>query len=963
MRRFSGLWGPDGWFSGLLGGLLGVALAQGSGAVNAQPTPAAPPPPAYYQAEVRYRIPSAREQHVALFRDLVAHLERAGFQFLPPLAELPPTLPADPTQDVLTGRVPAARVPQLTAHPAVASVLLLPPDYRLPDNPEQLVPVQLELRAGYPTAQQRQVRQQVLVLLQHFGFREAIGYDSRGRSGLPYTRLRGALPASQLRVPFYDLRYQPNGWFGPRLQEPPEPLRRKHPVLWTEVLPSLAVPTVPQLPPERSAPEEKIREDLWQRLQERQGQKEFLRVEIILQTAPPAELPWEKLLHQAAPDLFLEGRLGQVVTARLPAEQVRALARLPLVSALRLPEDPQESVAAEAAAVGDNQQFLEQTGLAAWHRRHFRGQKVRIALLDSDFRGAAAWVQAGKLPARTQLLDLTRLRQPQLEPEPYPTEGPPVGHGTCCARAVALAAPEAELILIRLDPQAPYLLREVLDWIRGQEVSSAYLRQRANELYAEATLVRRQWEEVLRERKKVLEDFTDEREYQLRYGFLGPVRAWLFSRHEWHQQRLAEARAAEAAYLARQRRFDQLLEQLRGLRGTPLVVCPWVWQVGWALGQRSPLTEELDALLRPAALLRAATTHPHSLRTPFVPLWLNAAGNTAGQVLSGWLPDPTGDGPLALLPASAPLPAGLWTRTLAFLAWQPYQGEKSAELPAGLRLRLALQWTEAHDPAYFARPGEPDPYLEPLAQPRLTVLRQRDPAGQQAPADDLLAVAQTAGRPQRLDNAPDSATYELTLEFQVPVAGRYAVQVEQPPAEQWVLLPVEGGRAYRLQRLVAPARDGIRPLEAATLPAIEKKWLFTPRLLVMARGGAAALLGRPVWRDAATAQGTVGVPAEGRYVVAVGAVDPAGRPEPYSAPGPPQGLGLFPTPRLLAPDRLDLGVRGPALGTSLSAAVSAGAAATLLSGGWSLEQVRQFFLDHTTAHVLRLPPPPEQPTP
>jgi hypothetical protein len=73
----------------------------------------------------------------------------------------------------------------------------------------------------------------------------------------------------------------------------------------------------------------------------------------------------------------------------------------------------------------------------------------------------------------------------------------------------------------------------------------------------------------------------------------------------------------------------------------------------------------------------------------------------------------------------------------------------------------------------------------------------------------------------------------------------------------------------------------------------------------------------------------------------VGAADLAERPEPYSAPGPPAGLELYVTPRLLTYDTLGLGVQGQgsAFGTSLAAPFAAGAAAALLSGGWSREAV------------------------
>jgi hypothetical protein len=337
-------------------------------------------------------------------------------------------------------------------------------------------------------------------------------------------------------------------------------------------------------------------------------------------------------------------------------------------------------------------------------------------------------------------------------------------------------------------------------------------------------------------------------------------------------------------------------------------------------------------------------------------VWLVSAGNTRGQAWEGALRDADGDGILEFLPPAAPLPAGLWTRDLAFLAWQPYGGPPSPDIPAKTRLRVSVQWTEPHDPDYFARPGEPDLYLRPLAELRLTVLRQRDPSAKKLPADDFEAVARTAERPQRIDNAPGSSTYELALEFTAEEAGRYALQISHQTGARWILVPDPKTDRYTLREVTGLAPTGIRPLDVATLPALEAHWQLTPGVFVEAVGGPAAGRGRPVFRDFATDAGTVGLPADGRRVVAVGAAGLDRRPEPYSAPGPPPGLGLFLTPRVLAFDALDLGTRGPAFGTGLATPFAAGAAATLLGSGLSAEQVQRWLLG-TRRHLLALPPP------
>src|SRR5690606_31396554 len=111
----------------------------------------------------------------------------------------------------------------------------------------------------------------------------------------------------------------------------------------------------------------------------------------------------------------------------------------------------------------------------------------------------------------------------------------------------------------------------------------------------------------------------------------------------------------------------------------------------------------------------------------------------------------------------------------------------NAELPIALDLRLSLQWREAHDPDYFLRPGEADPYERPLAPMRLVLLRQRDPEGKVLPAD-LFEVVARAEKLERLDYRTGSAVYELSLRKKLDKAGRYAVRIERLVEGTWVLV-------------------------------------------------------------------------------------------------------------------------------------------------------------------------------
>jgi hypothetical protein len=321
-----------------------------------------------------------------------------------------------------------------------------------------------------------------------------------------------------------------------------------------------------------------------------------------------------------------------------------------------------------------------------------------------------------------------------------------------------------------------------------------------------------------------------------------------------------------------------------------VVTCSLIWNTGYPVDGSSVLSRYFDA--RP---FRSA-------------LWFQAAGNTRGQAWAGLFRDTDGNGIMEFAGPDAPLPAGRWTRELNFLAWQPFKKARALDLPAGARLRLAVQWREPHDPRY-ARGGD-DPYRQPLARLRLVVLRQRDPSGKALPTDDMEEVAHSPGYadryglPQRLANYPSSATYEQTLEFTVLTAGRYALRLE--------------GRVPR----------GIQPADAPALPALEKTWELRPRVFIEVVDDASRSQGRPVFLDYATDEGTLGMPADSRGVVTVGSADRRNKPLPYSATGPALNLELLTKPNVLISDDGRLGTEGAvAYGTSLAAPYAAGLAA------------------------------------
>jgi len=136
-----------------------------------------------------------------------------------------------------------------------------------------------------------------------------------------------------------------------------------------------------------------------------------------------------------------------------------------------------------------------------------------------------------------------------------------------------------------------------------------------------------------------------------------------------------------------------------------------------------------------------------------------------------------------------------------------------------------------------------DLYQKPLANLKLVVLRQRDPSGAQLPADLLEVVGRSSDLPLRLTNEPSHATYEQTLEFTVPAAGRYALRIE-------------GGQ---------PAT--IRPASEPTLPVMQVSWELHPRILVTSADVAAESKGQPSLLDYSTPSAALGMPADARSII------------------------------------------------------------------------------------------------
>lgn len=847
--------------------------------------------PREYAVEIRYRIEAARSDRIRQFRAMMSFLDRLGFR----QEDGSEDEAEDPAATRLRGTIDSANAYRILAEPHVRSILLIPAGFKLPEKPDQLAKVSLELFAGLPTSTQLALEEQTRARLALIGFHESVGYDNRR-----HTRMLGTIPVGRLDLLLQDLRWQPGGWLLPDVPfaELPVPLRNVSPLVATEVL-AQDVGEVrdpyPPAPPSGEAYRLKVTADL-RDLAAQGEQSRPVRMEVILNFSPAADdVAWRRGLTTAAPGLLVEGRTDEIVSVLAAPHHAFALARLGYVSTVRLPRAAVPGTRQGPVEGADNARALAQAGLDKLGRR---GRGIRVAVIDADFRG---WDRLSRASGRgtngpPALLDLTAEHNRDLRPDAYALPPGEAGHGTQCVAALLLAAPGAEVTAVRIDPAAPYQLLEAARFINGDTFEPESLARRNEELTREREALGIRRDRLEQERTALRQVFGDDPEVTRRREAFAQAEAKLDADTREYQGRLA--------------RFSDLYRQLRALKGVRVVSCSLNWDDGYPLGGASAVTRYLDEEFRAA-------------------WWFQSEGNTRGQSWAGVFRDVDGNGVMEFAPPEGPRPEGRWTRELNFLGWQPFGKGREPELPAKARARVSVQWREPHDPEFFRR-GE-DLYREPLAALRLVVLRQRDPSGEKYPTDDLEVIARSETFPQRIDNRPESATYEVAVEFPVDEAGRYALRVE--------------GR-------VAP---GIRPASAPTPPAVLSSWDLQPRIFVEFVDAASRGRGRPVFFDYRTPAGDIGLPADAHQVVTVGAADFSGEPD-DGLTGMPVGLGLLYKPNVRSYDRLEVAPAGVpvAFGADLATPFAAGLVTAMPAGGFSVGELMR-SLEGRPARVLRLP--------
>lgn len=849
-----------------------------------------PAVPEKLAVEFRYRITPDRTERVRQFAVMQRTLKDAGFTrdtTGEPDFQLDEF---DPAAERMRGTMPAAGLEKLQTDPRIRTILFRPADFAVP-GPDGRVAVRLKLAVGFTPAEQQRFHGQAVAHLRQLGFNELVGYDPQG-----YTIVRGDLPAGNLFRLVKDLRNEPSGWFAPDAApaDLPVPLRDVNPVRIVQVL-SVADPAPfapPALAPNRAAFTPSLRAVL----DDAAAAAQPLRVEVVtdrvfdtgdldrlrakMQSAYSRVLPSPITKRPELVAATVEGAVGHVLTLRfVVGSDAERFAAEPGVVYIRLPRPATETAApavAGAPAATAPAAALGAAKLDAFHKNGFAGQGTKVVVIATEFPGLKAAPGGGHTldaagPPVT-LLDLTAELSPELQPAPAADATESVG--TAAARAARLAAPKADLVLVRVDPASLFQVVTVARFARGDATFSDAMQSRIVELSVRTEELKKRNTEAVVEYQVAMRNNSED--------------AGAEARRTAATKALNDVIVEESAASRAVARATALQRSMEALSGATVVVNTLAWDAGFPMDGLSALSRYVDtgyagdATVEPVS--RSATRPRQSPR----PVWVQAASPAVGSVWGGPFVDADGNTKAEFAPPGVPVPKGEWTRELNFLASRTADGTESPTLKAGTKVRLTVQWRETHDAAGYGGTAA----VFPLT---IRVFQQLDPAGAVRASDELKEVARPVGGPYRLVAEPTYGIYEQVVEFAVPEDGRYAVLME-------------GAELYD-----------------ARLPALRRHVQVNPRVLAEFVGTA----GRPVFASFAPPAGGVGMPADARSAVTVAA---AGLPH---LRGAGSGVALLAKPDLFADGSVGGSVRGNAVaagfaGGGIAVLVGAGAPPTEL---------------------------------
>ncbi len=168
----------------------------------------------------------------------------------------------------------------------------------------------------------------------------------------------------------------------------------------------------------------------------------------LLRGCPPARPRWRTAVLLA---LVAGFALGHITPGGRPVS-------LPANSSCEEATPDSLSPSAPYAAVTQRQQILARLGVDRWHSAGFRGQGIKVAILDSGFRGYPAFL-GRNLPSH---LTVRSFR------DDGNLEARESQHGILCAEVIHALAPAAELLLANWEPDRPERFLAALSWAKEQ---------------------------------------------------------------------------------------------------------------------------------------------------------------------------------------------------------------------------------------------------------------------------------------------------------------------------------------------------------------------------------------------------------------------------------------------------------------------------------------------------------------
>jgi hypothetical protein len=856
--------------------------------------------------QIRYRIRADRDERIRQYRVLEKHLAGLGFVDAlkdDPIHELDIL---DPTAERFVGTIPGDKVEAILDDVRVQNILFAPTGFVYPDAPDKPVAIKLGLRSGLLGPVQQQLHRQVVAHLAQLGFVEALGYETRG-----YTLVRGYIQYKSLNLLVKDLRTEPSGWFtvNTNIDKLPVPLRERNPVRWAEVLPVTEFPA-PYSPPPVLPAQLRYAPDLRALLLAPPGKDVPIRAEVVFENRIDDVEALRTLVSGRYVGSSLDGVIGNVASIRFARQAVlESFALEPGVSYMRLPREGAETVGLAQAGKGTAPaDALAAANLDKLRALGYTGTGVKVILIASDFTGADKLIGTD-LPKRTKIVDLTT----ELTPELFPAKADfaRLGTGTAAAKTLAAVAPDADIVLVRIDPGCFFHLHTIIKLARGEVQYTDAMRVRLNELALRSAILDREKLVAIDAYKKAFADLSDAPEaVKLRLKTKAELEALIKKEQDLTQ------------YLNRFNAYQK--EISTALTGAQVFVNTLAWESGYPLDSLSEFAQIID--LRANVLPPRVNKRPGDAdAAPKPPLvWVQAAGAGGPAVWGGPFLDANRDGLMEFVQPGAKPPADNWSPQLNFLGTRAATGAVAPELAKDAKLRFVVQWREPADPNF----PETDIPVHALT---VRVMKQLDPTGEKRASDEMVELARSGSSPNVIFRTRTYLVFEQMLEFTVPEAGRYALALE------------------------APARPD--PL----IPALRRDVEVYPRI-VIETVGTPVNDPKVVFRSYTTTSAGVGAPGDARAALSVG-VEADG-----AQVGGGTGLTLRTKPDVYGPAALTFGndtFSGPGTATAFAGGAAvlltqARAGAPNLFGSARIEPGKKLVLPEAW---LKIVPPADKPKP